>query len=317
MKMGIIGCGSIASFHLPAMEKAGFKISALSGRPDGFKTVKNFALKHNVDLCYQNPFELIHSKNWDSLLICCPVKNTVEYIQAAVKYNKPILSEKPVSHDLKKIKPLTKYKNVKVAYNRRFYKNVQIGKTFIDKNGPCLIKVSIPESSYGDRYKIPNLPYNSYVNSVHIFDLVNYLAGVVKWNYVNKIINKNKYLSISAIGKTRNKHTILLDNTFNSSENFSINIIASNKRFHLCPIEIGRFYEGMKINNPSNKIPIRTYLPYLKKEYIENSNSKFKPGFLNQSKDFMNFCKGKKTKSANLKDSYEALKLVQAIADFK
>tara|TARA_B100001540_G_C15759468_1_gene620949 strand:+ start:446 stop:1402 length:957 start_codon:yes stop_codon:yes gene_type:complete len=317
IKLGIIGCGNIASFHLPVMRKAGFKINALSGRPGGFETVKNFGKENNVNSCYENSFELIKSNCWDALLITCPVKNTIEYIEAAAKFNKPILSEKPVAEDYKILKPFIKYKNIRVAFNRRFYNNVAEAKKFIKRNGVCLIKVSIPESEGKEKYQFPKrLPQNSYTNSTHIFDLINFLAGLVSWDFVSKIKKNNKFTSISAIGKSTEKHTIMLDNTYNSSENFSINIISSRKRFHLSPIEIGRYYEGMKINEPTKQVPIRTYMPHMKKEFIENKNSLYKPGFLEQSMDFMRFCKGKGSISADINDTYKALKLVQSLVDF-
>ncbi len=146
--------------------------------------------------------------------------------------------------------------------------------------------------------------------------MINFLAGLVSWDFVSKIKKNNKFTSISAIGKSTEKHTIMLDNTYNSSENFSINIISSRKRFHLSPIEIGRYYEGMKINEPTKQVPIRTYMPHMKKEFIENKNSLYKPGFLEQSMDFMRFCKGKGSISADINDTYKALKLVQSLVDF-
>ena len=316
MKLGIIGCGHIANFHLPAMKKVGFKISAIAGRPGGFVTVKKFAEKFNVKKTFENPYDLIKSNDWDALLICCPVKNTVEYLNIAARYKKPILTEKPISSDFKDLEHLIKYKNIRVAFNRRFYNNADRARKFLIKNKCSLIKVSIPESSGKKNIDFPKkLPLNSYINSVHIFDLINHLAGEVKWQHIHQIKNKKDFISILAIGTSKKNHHILLDNSYNSSENFSINIVSSAQRLELSPIEIASFYQGMNITEPSSQMPLRVYRPILKKQYIEDGNSNYKPGFYNQAKDFMSFCKGKISKSATVKETYSTLKVIQMLAE--
>ena len=316
MKLGIIGCGNIAGFHLPVMRKAGFKISVVAGRPGGVDTVKKFVKTHKLKKYFDDPYQLIESNLWDALLICCPIRDTISYLKKAKKFNKPILSEKPISDNYKELKNLINYNNVRVAFNRRFYKTAEYAKKFVLENEQCLIKVSIPESSENKNEEFPfRLPLNSYINSVHVFDLLNYLAGEIKWNFIKKINDKKKYISISAMGTSKKNHTILLDNTFNSPENFSINIVASNKRCELLPIEIVRFYKGMIKEQISKDKPIRLYKPNLTFEHIEGLKSKYKPGFLNQALDFMEFCKGRKSNAATVKDTYQTLRTVQSLID--
>ena len=87
------------------------------------------------------------------------------------------------------------------------------------------------------------------------------------------------------------------------------------QRLELSPIEIASFYQGMNITEPSSQMSLRVYRPILKKQYIEDGNSKYKPGFYNQAKDFMSFCKGKISNSATVKETYSTLKMIQMLAE--
>ena len=314
IKLAIIGCGYIANYHVPALKAVGFKISAVSGRSESFHKVKKFAKKFNIENQFKHSNDLIHSNEWDALLICCPIKHTIDYLKLAAKYKKPILVEKPISDDYTKIKPLTKFNNIRVAFNRRHYKSVEVARKFLDINKSSIIKVSIPESSDSHiDYSNNKLPFRTYTNSIHIFDLINFIAGEIKWEHVKLIRTNKKFTSILAIGFTKNRHHILLDNNYDSPENFSINIISSSKRFELCPIETASLYEGMRITKPTSKNKIRIYNPNLVKTYFEKDNSNFKAGFYNQSLDFMNFCKGKKSHSATVMDAYKSLRAINAL----
>tara|TARA_B100000795_G_scaffold150551_1_gene112725 strand:+ start:1329 stop:2279 length:951 start_codon:yes stop_codon:yes gene_type:complete len=315
MKLGIIGCGNIAHFHLPAMVAVGFEISCISGRKNGLSTLRKFSKKFNIQNIYHDSYDLINHGEWDALLICCPIQNTIEYLKVAIKYNKPILAEKPISENFNDLKSFIKYNNIRVAFNRRFYENMAHAKKFLEINKSSIIKVSIPEISDFKESSLKKLPNSSYNNSSHIFDLIIYLGGQIKWKHITKITKNKKYRSILAVGETSKKHHIQLDNSYNSSENFSINIISPPKRFELAPIEVACLYEGMDVKEASEELPIRTYRPKLKNQYIENKYPNYKPGFYNQALDFMNFCKGKKTKSASIKDTYIALKTIQSLAD--
>jgi predicted dehydrogenase len=210
------------------------------------------------------------------------------------------------------------YKNVLVAYNRRHYSSTKYAKSFLDSHPNGLIKVTIPESAIqpDDNRQFPyRLPASVYGNSTHIFDLVNYLAGKVSWDYVSHITSAEKYLSVLAIGKGRKGSSVLLDMYFNAPANFSIDILSGNERIELSPIEIANYYKDMQVKDPTPERPIRTYVPTQVDQIIERGEEpNSKPGFLGQAEVFMNFCHGKKAKnSATLEDAWAALDVVEAL----
>ena len=92
---------------------------------------------------------------------------------AAVYYNEiPILVEKPVGWHPIQLEKLIESnpsgaQKVMVAYNRRYYKIVDLLKDYIDNNDQGLITISIPDSISSIRQFL--------VNGCHMVDLLCYL----------------------------------------------------------------------------------------------------------------------------------------------
>ena len=317
MRVSVIGCGNIANFHIPAMRDAGFEISAIAGSLNS-KNVDDFAKKHDISKIYTNPIELIENvSEWDALLFLSPVSTIVDYLELAVPFGKPILVEKPVALDHLHLKNLIKYKNIRVAYNRRFYSGAVFAKNFVKEHPNSLIKVTIPEQRKDPEHNIdfPNrLPLLSYENSVHMFDLMNYISEDIKWKDVSTIKSVDKYIATVALGYSANGATIQLDSYFNASDNFSINIVSDNERVEMKPIEVTSLFKGMEVNEPTEEMPIRLYTPMLQNKIIDMPEQGHKPGFLGQAQDFMNFCLGRKDcTGADIMDAYSALKLAHSL----
>lgn len=317
-KLAILGCGNIARFHVPAMKSSGFKISAISGRPKTEDYLNNFALEFGLKdtIIFGDPIDLIESDNWDAILISCPANVMLNYLELALKKNKPILAEKPISYKSDELKKFLKYKNVKVAYNRRFYKTVEYAKKFLIEHKSSIIKVTIPESSdeiCDSKYFPDRLPIKSYENSVHMIDLIRYLLGEISWSFKKSTKNKTSYKALVGIGESENGNLIVLDSCFNSSDNFAIQIISDSKKLELRPIETAYFFDGMKVIEPTKEIPIRAYTPTLIDKIIETDIDNIKLGFRSQAIDFKNFCDGKSSNAATIYDSYRALQLIEAL----
>jgi predicted dehydrogenase len=313
-KIGIIGCGNISKFHIPALQKVGFSIVAISGRDDSEIKLEKFSKSNNLtnSKIFSSSLELIHSNIWDALLVCCPTENSLEYLNIACKYKKPILVEKPINYQSDKLFPLLKYKNIKVGFNRRFYESVKFAKKFYDENNISLIKVSIPEKN-NEIIDIKKFPTSVYENSIHMIDLLNFITNSFNFHYCESFIYKKKYKTIIATGTSKVGCLIQLDICFNSSDNFSIDIISDKKRVVLSPIEIARFYNGIETIHPTNEISIRRYKPIMLKEVITKDVNNLKPGFYQQALDFKKFCKGEPNKGPSIIDAYNSLKSIEQL----
>ncbi len=317
MRLAMVGCGNVAGFHVPAMRAVGFDIVSVAGTVNSVRA-QAFAKEHRINNCFSDPAALLqNSSEWDALLLTTPVSVTTDYIRSVAPIGKPILVEKPVALDHRELGPLLEFKNVLVAYNRRFYASVQYSKEFVDSHNNVFLKVSIPEQRKDPEHNKDypeRLPIMSYENSVHLYDLMNYLAGKVKWSAVSTISETDKYLAVIALGESDRGITVQLDTCFNSPDNFAINIISDDQRVEMRPIEVARYYRGMNINEPTTDTPIRTYVPNMIEQIVSKEENGLKPGLFGQAKDFMAFCEGRRNyQGADLVDAYQALEVAHSL----
>lgn len=319
MKLGIIGCGKIAPFHLFSMQKAGFELHSISGTYNS-KNALYLKKKFNINKIFSSSKLHIRSKEYDALLFLTPHEVTCKYL-LEVDTSIKVLAEKPITFYSKKLKKI-KNKNIKIAFNRRQYKSIEIIKSEINKNKIFFIEVSIPENinflknkkqllnnkNFREKY------FNIFYNSIHIFDLIKYMAG----NYTVSSIKhlKGNANSLDGYIICINSHKvkkIIIKSVFNASENFSLVAYSKEARFVLNPLESLSIYKGMHIIEPNSEFPLRRYEPIKVSHNNETVSLNSKPGFIKQANSFYDFCKNKKSNLANLEDLIDAIHLAEKI----
>ena len=314
-KLGIIGCGQIAIHHLESLRCVGFEVD-FAASSKGSKTINFFAKKNDIKNYFFDPNELIQKSNLlDGLVLTCPTSEMIYYLKKLKKFYKPILIEKPISYNYKILNPFINKQNVMVGLNRRYYETVIFAKKFIKSNKRILIKVSLPESfkklnskNFGYDY---NYSENTFENSIHIFDILYFLVGDISWKYKTLKAHNGNVKYFVGIGRSINRDIdIILDNYYQSSSNFSVEILSDSQKLLLKPLEVAYLYDGMKVNF-NDKTNSRIYEPKLIK-IIEEDNS-FKPGFLKQSKKFMQFCKESNSSVPKIADMRKSLKLLDKL----
>ena len=189
---------------------------------------------------------------------------------------KKILVEKPF---LISSSDFIKFKNIKnnifVGYNRIYYNNIKILEKKIKGSKNLLIKISAPEK------KIENI----ITNSCHLFSILFFLFKNIK--LVNITRNRN-HIVCELDSREGN---IFLFFCINSPENTEITINNKNNIYKLSPLERLTIYNKMKIIKKNN---LNFYNPSVLKIYEEKLN--FKPGFVDQYKNFKKFIKNKRCK---------------------
>ena len=245
----------------------------------------------------------------------CPTSEMINYLKKLKNFYKPILIEKPISYDYKLLNPFINKKNIMVGLNRRYYESVNFAKKFINKNQRILIKVSLPEifKKLNKKYFGYNINYseNTFENSIHIFDILYFLVGDISWKYKTLKAHNGNVKYFVGFGKSiKNNIDIILDNYYQSSSNFSFEILSDSRKLLLKPLEIAYLYDGMKVSL-NEKTQSRIYEPKLIKK-IQEDNS-FKPGFLLQSKKFMQFCKDSNSDVPKIVDIQKSLKLLNKL----
>ena len=309
MKYILIGPGNIARFHISAFNKIDSELIGILPR-DGSSTVHKFCKEFDIKKVYSSIEEvLLEEENWDAAIVTCPTMQAVKYVKELSKLNKPVLVEKPVSHNVNELYEIKNLKNIMVGFNRRFYSNIIEFKEFVQNNNPTIF-VNLPEVNIKEEItdkKYIKLPYKIYDNSVHVFDILNYILGSIEW--VNAVImSDNKIESIIAHGVGRSGIPINLNICFNSSQNFLISATSKDQSLELMPLEVLRSFRGMDVNEPTSSRPFRIYKPNKIREVSVKISNNLKPGFYEQAKLFSEFCSGNiKNITPNLNDAYEAI----------
>ena len=318
ISLAIIGCGNIANFHVKAFRSLGLKINHCASSLNS-KKVSNFAQKYNIQHVWKDPIELAKSsRSWDAIILTSTTESTPKILDILINHKKPILVEKPVSMGTKYLKKFSANypKFVNVAYNRRFYSTVQKAKEFVNKcNGQLLCSMKMPGFVKKSKNHLISFR-NIYENSCHGIDILRYIFGDLK------IINNSKIKLNSfdsgriTLLKSKKNHLCNVIMNSNSPDNFSFEIENGNERLLLKPFESFELYKGIDFVRPNKKYPLKSYKPRLieRNNVFSNSKIKFKPGFLEQSKDFLKLIKGKtQIKSAKLIDAYKTQHLLEKI----
>lgn len=320
LKLAIIGCGNIASFHVKAFKKLGINISHCASSFNS-QTLSQFAENYGIQNQWKDPVQLAKASNlWDGLILSSKTDSMPKLLDILIKQKKPILVEKPVSIGTKYLNKFKRSNNsfVQVGYNRRYYPTILKAKKFIETSkNQILCKMTLPESINNNKNKYKKFR-KVFENSAHGIDLILFLFGKLKIKYISKI-KLNSYDSArSVILTSKNKHTCVLIINSNSPDNFSLELEDGQKKLLIEPFEKYNLYQGLRKQEPSLEYPLRKYIPNL----IESKNifefdkkhKDLKPGFFNQSYDFLNLIlKRKKNLAANLKDAYNTQKLLEDI----
>lgn len=313
--IAIIGTGKIAGFHVKALQEVGLNVEHVASSLAS-KTCKSFAKQYSIRKCWNNPLELINEGDWDALVILTPTESTLATLQNAMEFDRPILVEKPITHDSRALKNLNIHrKDVMVGYNRRFYPEIQKLKEIISKTTTVNLFVEIPE-------KIPEILldkrktfYPVFQNSVHVLDLIQFLVGTLKLESRMESEKLRGVSHISALLKSDKGHDVNLLFSFNAPTNFSITVDVGIDRYILRPLEEINIFSGISIIEPNEKKPYREYKPNLVSSMRSDPMEyKLKPGFFLQALAFRNLVDGKSNENfATLESTYDLIVLTEKI----
>lgn len=232
MKVAIIGTGRIGRVHIKnistAVREMEIKIVADPYiTEEGITYAKDFGVPivtKDADVIFADP-------EIEAVLICSSTDTHAEYIMKAVKAGKHIFCEKPVDHDVQRVREAlaaVKKSGVKmqIGFNRRFDHNHRAVRDAVvsGKIGdPHIIKITSRD---------PQPPTIEYVRSsgglfcdmmIHDFDMIRFLAGCE----ATEVYAKGAVLVDPAIGKEGDIDTALVTLTF---ENGTIGVIDNSRQ---------------------------------------------------------------------------------------
>ena len=121
-RIGIVGNGYVAKFHVEALKYIGHHPTVLISSNTS-KTAEIFAKKYSIKKIIKDKvfFQNNISNEIDGLVVACSTENTTKYIDWCQKNNIWLLAEKPISYNLNEISSFLQFNKCLVAFNRRFY----------------------------------------------------------------------------------------------------------------------------------------------------------------------------------------------------
>lgn len=315
INFAIIGCGSVSLDHANVIKKLGHNIIFGTTSKKHSKNWKKFK-KVNNQTQFSSIEKILKDKKVDMIISCLPLSQNIKYCSKLIFSDKPILIEKPLHNNFKKLykilkDPRAKLSNKVLAYNRRYYDVVSKLKKKIHISKVKMVNVNISEN-----YKVLKKKYKRNLNKIflhvgassHIIDLLSYFFRKIK--VLKKIKFKDKYLNNFQILLIANKKIpISVNINHNDSLNASIDIrFEKGNLWQLSPIEKLKIFGKPKILKSNKNFYKKEYVSNLINSFEENKN--FRPGFFNQmkmfsSKNFMNMYK--------IKENLKLIKLFNEI----
>ena len=184
--VGIIGAGRIGRVHAESILNH-VKSATIKTIADPFLTTdtESWARAMGSPIVTKDYKEILEDSEVDAVLICSSTDTHSRISIEAIEAGKHVFCEKPIDHDVEKIKAVIKAlegKNIKyqVGFNRRFDHNF------------CALKAAVEAGKVGEPHIIkitsrdPQPPSAEYVASsggmfldmsIHDFDMVRFLAG--------------------------------------------------------------------------------------------------------------------------------------------
>jgi len=186
INIGIIGAGRIGKVHAESITNH-VKEAQVVAIADPITNAATLSWANNLGIykVYTDYHDIINDNNIDAVLICSSTDTHADIAIEAIKANKNVFCEKPISQDLAKIKAVIKAledSNVKfqVGFNRRFDHNFEA------------VHRAVADGKIGDVHIVkvtsrdPAAPPIEYVKvsggmfldmTIHDFDMVRYLTS--------------------------------------------------------------------------------------------------------------------------------------------
>ena len=186
MKVGIVGCGAIASrAHVPAFVKAGANIVAVADMD--LRRAQDFAKRFSIPAVYDDYRQLLRG-DVELVSVCSPPETHAQIVIDAAEMGKHILVEKPMAtnlEDAKRIVRACETKQVKlcVMHQYRFIPSVQEAKARVTDGrlGQVLSIQMVAHPQFPLRWSDAAWLYEKWSLlddvGVHLLDVLSYLTG--------------------------------------------------------------------------------------------------------------------------------------------
>lgn len=215
LKLGIIGAGRIGRVHGESITRyvKGAEVAAVAD-PFLNDDIRAWAKSLGIPSVYSDYHKILEDPSIDGVLICSSTDTHCAISLDAIRAGKNVFCEKPIDHDLAKIKEVinalenssVKYQ---VGFNRRFDHDFKAVRSAVEAGkigDPHIIKITSRD---------PNPPSPEYVKvsggifldmTIHDFDMVRFLSG----SEVTEVYAAGNVLVDKEIGKAGDIDTAII-----------------------------------------------------------------------------------------------------------
>jgi predicted dehydrogenase len=285
MKFGLIGGGYMAREYMKVLRSQSIDVVAFTTSRIN-QNSKKFQSDFNIPMHYVSWKKMLQSEILDGLIVAAPTAATHFIIQDLTNLSLPILIEKPGALNSLRFSKYRSWKNQSIyfGYNRRFYDSVIEFKKISD-NSEGFFKFDLIQGLQATKDQIRK---DLIEVAVHFIDLLNHL--IPQNTLTLKISDFTKSNYIFTIRNSEQQICGMFTLNFGGIRNHSITFEARDIYVQLSPIEKIQIVNSLKEIEPTDKVPIRRYVPHYN-EYpggkIIFSDSVFKPGLAQQVKEFI------------------------------
>ena len=185
LRIGVIGTGRIGRLHANNLVSSVKDAEVVAVSDMNLPAAKEVAEALQIPACYADYHEILNDPTIDAVFICSSTDTHSVISTEAARAGKHIFCEKPIDHDLDKIREVLKTVKeagvlYQVGFNRRFDRNFKHVHEVVADGGVGEVQIIKVTS------RDPEAPPISYVKvsggifldmTIHDFDMMRYLSG--------------------------------------------------------------------------------------------------------------------------------------------
>jgi len=251
--VGLVGSGKMAESYINALNlfnNEKFVVHHFSSRPKHLEQLLKNQDNPNVSLVTANSLDEVYA-NGSKVIIATSVFRTDELMPFLADQSRPTLIEKPgflsVANFEKFFNGYPDNGNLFFAFNRRFYKGIDMLKNYLDRHEENLIAIDffcsdiINNEYLKSHFRKENLEARLLNTTIHWIDLINYLfksPGIQRCHADSRSIK----LAYDTGALNYNFQVV-----YNAPVNNRLNVHFTNSKcFSFSPIETLRVFESFK-----------------------------------------------------------------------
>jgi len=327
LRVGVVGCGMFATNCIfPSLRHAPVDLVAVCD-VDEERANRN-AKWFGAEKVYTDYGDMFAKENLDAVFVIIGPHRHPEVAIEAVKNGLHVYTEKPPALNMQAAKEMCdaskKYgSHITVGFMKRFATVYRMGKSIVDEEGFGKPFQIILRSGYGPyplKWAKEFNPFNFLLdNGIHFCDLARFFMGPIKSLHAELCKLTDKRFGYSVIMRSENDNVGIMNISTMQSRGYFSELVEISSNGELISMEnqnIIKYFRNCELPSLSRTLSPEKdailWQPNYSYPYVENS-SLFHAGYVPEVISFAKSILNGAEPRPNIKDGFEALKLVTAI----